>query len=58
MQFTSFFIGLLSLAIGFVLVDGIAEGVGLQLKFIAGCIIAALVTLNVGARLISRDVTA
>lgn len=57
MQFTSFFIGLLSLAIGFVLVDGTSEGVGLQLEFIVGCVVAALVTLHVGARLISRDVT-
>jgi len=58
MQYTSFFIGLLSLGIGFVLVDGIAKGMLLQLVFAGGCIVATAVTLLVGARLISQDVTA
>ncbi len=58
MQYTSFFIGLLSLGIGFVLVDGISKGVGLQLLYAAGCIVATALTLLLGARLISRDVTA
>ena len=57
MQYTSFFIGILSLGIGFILVDGIAKGVMLQLFFIAGCTVATAVTLSIGARLISRDVT-
>jgi ABC-type transport system involved in multi-copper enzyme maturation permease subunit len=55
MQYTSFFIGLLSLGIGFVLVDAISEGVGLQLFFAAGCLVATALTLLVGARLISQD---
>jgi ABC-type transport system involved in multi-copper enzyme maturation permease subunit len=57
MQYTSFFIGLLSLGIGFVLVDGISKGIGLQIIFAGGCIIAAALTLLIGARLISKDVT-
>lgn len=57
MQFTSFFIGLLSLGFGAVLVDGLTRGVGLQLLFAAGCLLAAGLTLAVGARLLSRDVT-
>ncbi|MEW5741685.1 MAG: ABC transporter permease subunit [Myxococcota bacterium] len=57
MQFTTFFIGLLSLGIGFVLVDGISQGVWLQVAFAGGCLIAAGLTLGVGARLISTDVT-
>lgn len=57
MQFTSFFIGLLSLGIGAVLVDGLTQGVPLQLGFALGCLVAASLTLGVGARLLSRDVT-
>lgn len=57
MQFTSFFIGLLSLGIGAVLVDGIGQGPALQLAFAGGCLVAAVLTLLVGARLISTDVT-
>ena len=57
MQYTSFFIGLLSLGIGFILVDGIAKGIKLQLVYTSSCIIATGVTLFIGARLISRDVT-
>jgi ABC-type transport system involved in multi-copper enzyme maturation permease subunit len=57
MQYTSFFIGLLSLGIGFALVDGISKGIGLQVVFAGGCIIAAALTLLIGARLISKDVT-
>lgn len=58
MQYTSFFIGLLSLLFGFVLVDGITRGVVLQLAFAVGCVVATALTLFVGARLISQDVTA
>jgi ABC-type transport system involved in multi-copper enzyme maturation permease subunit len=57
MQFTSFFIGLLSLGIGAVLVDGLTRGLELQVGFAIGCLIAAAVTLGAGARLISKDVT-
>lgn len=56
MQFTSFFIGLLSLGIGYALVDGLSEGVELELAFAAGCLVLAGVALEVGARIISRDV--
>jgi ABC-type transport system involved in multi-copper enzyme maturation permease subunit len=57
MQFTSFFIGLLSLGIGLVLVDGITQGLALQVAFAVGCLVAAAATLALGARLISTDVT-
>lgn len=56
MQFTSFFIGILSLGIGLALADGIPEGVWLQVVVAAGCATAGLLTLLVGARLISRDI--
>lgn len=56
MQYTSFFIGLLSLGIGFVLVDGIAKGTGLQVAYAVGCVVATALTLLVGAQLISKDV--
>ena len=56
MQFVSFTIGLLSLGIGFCLVDCIPRGVGLQLAFAAACLVLAAVTWFVGARLISRDI--
>ena len=56
MQYTSFFIGLLSLGIGFALVDGISQGVGLQVAFAVGCAVATALTLVVGAQLISKDV--
>jgi hypothetical protein len=56
MQYTSFFIGLLSLGIGFVLVDGISKGMGLQLFYAGGCIVATVLTLFIGARLISKDI--
>lgn len=55
MQYTSFFIGFLSLGIGFVLVDGISEGIGLQIGFALGSVVATAITLLVGARLISQD---
>jgi ABC-type transport system involved in multi-copper enzyme maturation permease subunit len=57
MQYTSFFIGLLSLGIGFVLVDGISRGMSLQLGYAAACAIATALTLLFGAWLISKDVT-
>ena len=57
MQYTSFFIGLLSLGIGFVLVDGISKGMVLQGVFAGGCVVASSLTLLLGARLISKDVT-
>jgi ABC-type transport system involved in multi-copper enzyme maturation permease subunit len=58
MQYTSFFIGLLSLGIGFVLVDGVSKGAGFQFFYACACAVATAVTLLLGARLISRDVTA
>lgn len=56
MQSTSFFIGLLSLVIGYALVDGLSDGVELELGFAALCLFLAAVALEVGARIISRDV--
>ena len=57
MQYTSFFIGLLSLGIGFVLVDGVVKGVMLQVIYALGCVAASALTLLFGAQLISNDVT-
>lgn len=57
MQYTSFFIGLLSLGFGAVLVDGLTKGLALQVAFAFACLVAAAITLAIGARLISRDVT-
>jgi ABC-type transport system involved in multi-copper enzyme maturation permease subunit len=56
MQYTSFFFGLLSLGMGAALVDGISEGVVVQLIYAVGCLGVGLVALTIGARLISRDV--
>ena len=56
MQYTSFFIGLLSLGIGFILVDGIAKGTALQVGYAVGCLIATGLILLFGARLIHKDV--
>lgn len=56
MQVTSFFIGLLSLGIGAVLVDALSWGLGLQLAFAAVCLTVAVIILGVGAQVISRDV--
>lgn len=56
MQFTSFFIGLLSLGFGAALVDGLTLGLAVQVAFALGSLIAAAITLGIGARLISRDV--
>lgn len=56
MQYTSFFIGLFSLAIGYVLVDGLEGGTELELGFAAGCLVLAAIALEIGARIISRDV--
>lgn len=56
MQFTSFFIGLLSLGFGAVLVNGLTEGLPLQVGFAMGCVLAAAGTLGAGARLLSADV--
>lgn len=58
MQHTSFWISLLSLGFGAALVDGLSWGVPAQLAFAVLCVGLALVALLVGARLISRDVTA
>jgi ABC-type transport system involved in multi-copper enzyme maturation permease subunit len=58
MQYTSFFIGLLSLVIGWALVDELEGGVALELGFAAGCAVLAGVALEVGARIVSRDITA
>jgi ABC-type transport system involved in multi-copper enzyme maturation permease subunit len=57
MQYTSFFIGLLSLGIGFILVDGIAQGPTVQVVYATGCVVATALTLVFGAWLISKDVT-
>jgi len=56
MQYTSFFIGLLSLAGGYILADAVPQGVGLQITFAGGCVVASVATLLLGARLISQDV--
>lgn len=56
MQFTSFFIGLLSLGMGAMLVDGISAGATAQVGYALACLVAAVITLAVGARLISTDV--
>lgn len=58
MQFTSFFIGWLSLAFGFVLVNLVSEGVGLQLAFAFGCVTTAVVILFAGSRIVSRELAA
>ena len=58
MQYTSFFIGLLSLGIGFVLVDGISKGALVQLAFAGGCVVATALTVFIGGRLISKDLAA
>ena len=58
MQYTSFFIGLLSLVIGWALVDELEGGVALELGFAAGCAVLAGVALEVGARIVSRDLAA
>lgn len=55
MQYTSFFVGLLSLGFGYALVDALPQGAGVQVEFAAGCAIAAVITLLVGVRLINRD---
>lgn len=55
MQFTSFFIGILSLGFGFVLFDGINSGVGMQLAFAVGSVLVALGILLVGSRIVSRE---
>lgn len=57
-QSTSFFVGLLALAIGYVLVDAIGQGVELQLAFAAGCLVLAASSLELGARIIGRDLGA
>lgn len=57
MQYTSFFIGVLSLVFGFVLFDGISSGAALQIAFAVGCVLGALGILLVGSRIISRDIT-
>lgn len=64
MQFTSFFIGLLSLAFGFVLVDsipapdptGATSGVAVQIAFAVVSVLLGLATLVAGAKIISRDI--
>jgi ABC-type transport system involved in multi-copper enzyme maturation permease subunit len=56
MQTTSFFIGLLSLVIGYALVDGLAEGIELEIGFAIVCLVLAGAALEAGARVIRRDV--
>lgn len=58
MQYTSFFIGLLSLVFGWALVDELEGGVTLELGFAAGCAVLAGVALEIGARIVSRDLAA
>lgn len=58
MQFTSFFIGILSLGIGYVLIDGTSAGVPTQLTYAAGCLVGAFVIAWAGSKLISRDLAA
>lgn len=55
-QFTSFSFGFLSMGIGYVLVDAVAEGVASQALFATGCLGMAAACLLVGARLIGREV--
>lgn len=55
MQFTSFSIGLLSLAIGYAMFDGIHAGVLVQLAAAVAMGVAAAMILAVGARIISRE---
>lgn len=56
LQYTQFFIGLLSLGLSAVVVDMLKEGVVLQLLFAAAILAVGNVALLIGARLISRDV--
>ncbi len=55
MQFTSFFIGILSLGFGFVLFDGITSGVDVQLGFALAATSLALLILFAGSRIVSRE---
>ncbi len=57
MQYTSFFITILGLVFGAVLVDGITKGLALQLAFAFGSVAGAFAILAIGARLISTDTT-
>ena len=59
MQFTSILvIGLISPLISLALVQGMTKGVTLQLVYAGGCLVLTALTLLVGARQISQDVTA
>lgn len=55
MQYTSFFIGFLSLGFGFALFDGIPAGVWFQLAIAVGNVTAGLGILVVGSQIVSRD---
>jgi hypothetical protein len=55
-QYTSFFVTLLSAGVAYVLVQAIPQGAGVQLAFAAGCVVATAFTLLIGARVISKDV--
>lgn len=57
MQYTSFFIGILSLGFGHVLFDRMTSGVGLELAFAVGSGLVGLGILWFGSRIISRDLT-
>lgn len=57
MQYTSFFITILGLVFGAVLVDGISKGLLLQLAFASASVIGAVAILFIGAKLISTDAT-
>jgi ABC-type transport system involved in multi-copper enzyme maturation permease subunit len=55
-QYTNFFMNILGPVISYALVNSISQGAGLQIVYAAGCLVAAALTLLVGARLISKDV--
>jgi len=57
MQFTSFAIGILSLAFGHLLFDQIKGGVGVQVMVALGGFLGGLLILLVGSKVISRDIT-
>lgn len=56
MQYTSFVIGILSLAFGHILFDRINSGVGVQLAFAISALLGGMLILFIGSKIISRDV--
>lgn len=55
MQYTSFFIGFLSLGFGHVLFDRMNDGLGVEIGFAAASMVVGLIILWIGSRIISRD---